>query len=57
MYSRKREKQERLNGKQKKGNHEEYVINQLEKIDQGNKRLGLYYTLNLIGIAARDCTL
>jgi len=35
MYSRKREKQERLRGKQKKGNHESYVINQLERIDRG----------------------
>ncbi|KAF6032938.1 TTC25 [Bugula neritina] len=34
MYSRKREKQERLRGKQKKGNHESYVINQLERIDR-----------------------
>lgn len=35
MYSRKREKQERLKGKQKHGNHETYVMNQLERIDQG----------------------
>lgn len=35
MYSRKREKQERLKGKQKQGNHETYVMGQLQKIDQG----------------------
>ncbi|XP_067928491.1 outer dynein arm-docking complex subunit 4-like [Watersipora subatra] len=34
MYSRKREKQDRLKGKQKKGNHENYVMIQLERIDQ-----------------------
>lgn len=35
MYSRKREKQDRLKGNQKKGNHENYVMNQLERIDNG----------------------
>lgn len=35
MYSRKREKQDRLKGKQKKGNHEHYVLQQLERVDNG----------------------
>ena len=35
MYSRKREKQDRLQGKQKKGNHERYVMSQLERSDSG----------------------
>lgn len=34
MYSRKREKQEKR-GKQKKGNHEQHVMSQLERIDNG----------------------
>ena len=41
MYSRKREKQDRLKGKQKKGNHEHYIMSQLERIDNGKSFVGM----------------